>query len=211
MVFGLAVSPGYCYTGTSDSKIDGDFFGYVGMDTSHGCFVDCLSIADCVGRQKRDYQMLVTSSAGFLGLIHFCFCRGIDSFAFFLLNWQLLSPMTVFLPWLVFALINPWLQERYWRSILLDATAHWPTWLGILYTSVIFAVSNPLMWGVQSLANRTLEVFISALVMSLVWSIVYHKTHSLHRVIFSHFLVDLFNLFVTVFLNLYFPQALRGR
>jgi hypothetical protein len=43
----------------------------------------------------------------------------------FLLNYQLLTPAWIWLPWLVFASINPWLEEGYWRGLLLDATAEW--------------------------------------------------------------------------------------
>jgi len=135
---------------------------------------------------------------------------GLIPLPIFLWNWQLLSPVWVWLPWLAFALINPWLEEGYWRGLLLDAAAKWPGWLSILYTSVVFAISHPLMWGVHSIANRTLEVFISTFIMGLAWGIIYRKTRSLRWAIFSHFLVDVFNLSVAVFLNLFIPPALPG-
>jgi len=129
----------------------------------------------------------------------------------FLLNYQLLTPAWIWLPWLVFASINPWLEEGYWRGLLLDATAEWPGWFGILSASVLFAANHPLTFGVHSIANRHPAVLISTFLMGLVWAIVYRKTLSLRWTIFSHVLVDLFNLSVVVFLNLWVPPEMIPR
>lgn len=136
---------------------------------------------------------------------------GLIPLPLFLMNWHLLSPISVWLPWLVFALINPWLEEGYWRGLLLDATSEWPGWLSVLYSSLLFATNHPLSWGVHSIANRHPVTFISTFIMGVVWSIVYRKTNSLRFAVLGHILVDLFNLTVPVFLNLYVPSELPIR
>ena len=130
---------------------------------------------------------------------------GFIPFPLILYHWQLLIPTEIWTMWLAFALINPWLEEGYWRGVLMDATDHWPTWVRLFSTSIVFAASHPLMWGVHSDLNLAPEVFISTFIMGLAWSAVYYVTKSLRWTIVSHILVDLFNLSVPVFLNLYIP------
>lgn len=124
-----------------------------------------------------------------------------------IINWTLLRPIEVWLPWLLFALINPWFEEGYWRGLLLDTTATWKGGFSILYTSSLFALSHPILWGVNSIANRSIAVVISTFVMGVVWALVYQKTRSLRWIVIAHILVDLFNLAIPVFLNLYAPTS----
>jgi len=124
-----------------------------------------------------------------------------------LINWALLRPIQVWLPWLLFALINPWFEEGYWRGLLLDTTATWKGGFSILYTSGLFAISHPASWGVNSIANRSITVVISTFIMGAVWALVYRRTRSLRWVVVAHILVDLFNLAIPVFLNLYAPAS----
>lgn len=126
---------------------------------------------------------------------------GFIPFAVFVMHWRLLAPVYVLLPWLIFALINPWLEESYWRGLLLT-TIDWKPWLSLLYTSALYALSHPLMWGVNSYANREFVVLASTFVMGVCWTLIYWRTGSLRYAVFSHFLVDLFNLSVAIFLNL---------
>jgi hypothetical protein len=130
---------------------------------------------------------------------------GLIPLLIFLQNWHLLSPLWVWLPWLLFGLINPWFEEGYWRGLLLDAAEDFPAWAGVLYSSVMFAVSHPLMLGVYSIAHREPALLISTFVMGVCWAIIYRRTGSIRWTIFSHTLVDLLALSVAVFLNLYVP------
>jgi membrane protease YdiL (CAAX protease family) len=130
---------------------------------------------------------------------------GLIPMAILILNYQLLAQPTIFIAWLLFALINPWFEEGYWRGLLGDATASWPAWLSAAYTTVLFTLSHPLMWGVTSIASRNWQALLSLLMMGWVWSYTYRRTGSLRWVIFSHVLVDLGNLAVPTFLNLYIP------
>jgi uncharacterized protein len=125
-----------------------------------------------------------------------------------LLNWTLFESPWLVLAWIVFALINAPLEEGYWRGVLSDHSAGWPAWLSVLYSSFFFALNHPLTFGVHSVANRHPATLISTFLMGLVWALVYRKTGSLRWAVFAHVLVDLFNLSVLAFLNIYVPPDL---
>ncbi|HWO75602.1 MAG TPA: CPBP family intramembrane glutamic endopeptidase [Bacillus sp. (in: firmicutes)] len=114
--------------------------------------------------------------------------------------------VTVF--WLLFALVNPFFEEGFWRGLLLDKLPFATIHTKILYSTVLFIVSHPLLWGIFSIANRSYMLFASLLIMSIVWSYAYYRIGSLRWPIFSHFLVDIGNLSVFTFLNLYIPPAM---
>ena len=67
--------------------------------------------------------------------------------------------------WLLFALINPFFEEFYWRGLLLDYTNKWNKWISIIYSTILFVASHPLMWGVFSIANRNYQTIISLTIM----------------------------------------------
>jgi len=114
--------------------------------------------------------------------------------------------LTIFL--LLFALINPWFEEGYWRGLLLDAGRDLPIWMNIGYSTLFFVLSHPLMWGVFSIANRSYQMYISLMIMGIIWSLIRYKTNSLRWSVYSHILVDVGNLSVFVFLNLYIPPGM---
>jgi membrane protease YdiL (CAAX protease family) len=130
---------------------------------------------------------------------------GLIPLSVFIQDWKLFPSVWMVLAWLLFALINPPLEEGYWRGLLLDNTARWPGWLGVVYSTFFFAINHPLTIGLYSIANRHPAVFISTLVMGLVWAVVYRKTHSLRWTIFAHMLTDLLNLSILAFLNIVVP------
>ena len=126
----------------------------------------------------------------------------------FILGCKLFPSAWIVLAWLLFALINPLLEEGYWRGLLLDNTTNWPGWLGLLYSSFFFAINHPLTVGVYSIANRHPAVFISTFIMGVAWAVVYRKTHSLRWTILAHMLADLLNLSILAFLNIVVPPSL---
>ncbi|MFP7175081.1 CPBP family glutamic-type intramembrane protease, partial [Priestia filamentosa] len=83
-----------------------------------------------------------------------------------------------------------------------------PKWMSILYTTILFVLSHPLMWGVFSIASTSYHLYIYLMVMGIVWSLTYFKTKSLRWVILSHFIVDVGNLTVLTFLNIYVPPIM---
>ena len=75
--------------------------------------------------------------------------------------------------WLLFAFINPFFEEGFWRGLLLDKLPFAAIHTKILYSTVLFIVSHPLLWGVFSIANRSYMLYVSLFIMSLVWSYAY--------------------------------------
>jgi uncharacterized protein len=127
---------------------------------------------------------------------------GVLPIPIFLMHYDLLTTWEIWLPWILIALINPWIEEFYWRGLLLDYTDKWHNWVAILFTSLLFA-ANHLVFGVNSSLFRGIEVFISTLIMGLIWALVYKKTLSLRWLILAHFFVDFFSLSAPSFLELY--------
>lgn len=117
---------------------------------------------------------------------------------------NLLNDWMIWLPWILLALINPWIEEFYWRGLLADFTKKWNAALSILFTSFVFSI-NHAVFGINSELFRGYEVVISTFIMGMVWAITYKKTNSLRWVIFSHFLVDFLNLSAPAFLDLFKP------
>ena len=127
---------------------------------------------------------------------------GILPLPLFLMHYETLEIWQVWLPWILLALINPWLEEFYWRGLLLDYTKNWSNWTAIIFTSFVFAL-NHAVFGVNSELNSGITVIISTFIMGIIWGLVYKKTDSLRWIILAHFLVDLFNLSAASFLDLY--------
>lgn len=124
----------------------------------------------------------------------------------FLIHSDTLSEWTIWMPWIILALINPWIEEFYWRGLLLDFTKSWSGWTSIVYSGSLFSI-NHIAFGVNSELNSGLEVVVSTLIMGIVWGIVYKKTKSLRWVIFAHFLVDFFGLSAAAFMDLWAKGA----
>ena len=120
----------------------------------------------------------------------------------FIFHSSTLADWTIWLPWIVLALINPWIEEFYWRGLLLDSIKGWSNWFAILYVCTLFAL-NHAAFGINSNLNSGYHVVASTFVMGMVWGIIYLKTRSLWWPILSHFMVDFFNLSAASFMDLY--------
>ncbi|GKU24450.1 hypothetical protein CFOLD11_12760 [Clostridium folliculivorans] len=110
--------------------------------------------------------------------------------------------------WIIFAVINSFTEEIFWRGYLIDNLT-WKPSIKVIYTTILFSLSHPLMWGVFSITIRSYIMVLPLLTMGLIWGYVYHKTKSLRWCILAHFLVDLLNLSVWVFLNIYIPPVIK--
>ena len=121
----------------------------------------------------------------------------------FLMHWELLKSIEIFIPYLLIAFLNPFIEEFYWRGVLIDNLSDTSNWVAILYSSFFFALNHPASFGMFSNSNSGYIVFASTFIMGIIWGIGYKKTGSLRVVIFSHFLVDVFNLSVPAFLDLF--------
>ena len=127
---------------------------------------------------------------------------GLIPLPIFLLHYDTLSGWHVIVPWILLAVINPWIEEFYWRGLLLDYTENWPKWTSITFTGLLFSL-NHAAFGINSDVNSGFELIVSTLIMGLVWAIIYKKTKSLRWAILSHFLVDFFSLSTPAFLDLF--------
>jgi len=127
---------------------------------------------------------------------------GLVPLPLFIFHSNTLSDWTIWLPWITLALINPWIEEFYWRGLLLDFTNNWSNWTSVLYSSFLFAI-NHAAFGINSELNSGFEIVLSTLIMGIVWGFVYKKTRSLRWTIFAHFLVDFFGLSAPAFLDLW--------
>lgn len=130
---------------------------------------------------------------------------GLLPITLFLSYWELLLSWEIFIPYLILALINPFIEEFYWRGLLLDHTQHWKKWQAVLYSTFIFALNHPMSFGMFSELNWGFSVFISTFIMGIIWSVGYQKIGSLRWMVFSHFLVDSLNVSVPAFLDLFKP------
>lgn len=127
---------------------------------------------------------------------------GLITLPLFLLHFETLSIWSIWLPWILLATINPWIEEFYYRGLLLDTISHWKNWQAILFTSAVFAM-NHAVFGINSEVTSGYTIIISTFIMGVVWALVYKKTNSLRWAIFAHFLVDFFSLSAPAFLDLF--------
>jgi membrane protease YdiL (CAAX protease family) len=130
---------------------------------------------------------------------------GFIPFSILLLNINLLHDPKIIIIWLIFSLLNPFFEQIYWRGFLLENTFKSKT-LCTIYSTVLFTLKHLLIWGIFSYGNRNIFTIISLIIMGTVWCLVKYKTKSLWWNIISHIMVDIFNLSVFVFLNLYIPE-----
>ena len=122
------------------------------------------------------------------------------------LQYITLSPLLIILS-ILFIVINPIAEELFWRKYLLD-NLNWNNWKKVIYSTFLFMLSHPLMWGVFSVTIRSSIMIMPLFMMGIIWSIVYVKTKTLRHCIIAHTLVDILNLSILVFLNIYVPPVI---
>ncbi|MGM7635198.1 CPBP family intramembrane glutamic endopeptidase [Bacillus sp. Hm123] len=141
-------------------------------------------------------------------IVFFTLLLGLFPMSVIMTNYELFNSTWLVALWLLFAIINPFFEELYWRGLLLDAAMKlFPKWIAVAYSTIFFVLSHPLMWGVFSIANAHYHVFIYLTILGVVWSYTYFQTQSLRWVMLSHFFVDIGIMTVPVFLNLYVPPS----
>ncbi len=134
-----------------------------------------------------------------------CVLAGLLSLHGFLGHWTRLADARLIAAWLLFGLVNPWFEESYWRGLLIDSTASWGKLASLLYSSAWFAVSHPLIWGINSLPLRKPAAVVALLFVGLIWGAAYQRTGSLRWCVAGHMLANLLGLSALVLLNLYDP------
>jgi CAAX protease family protein len=168
------------------------------------------SIAGVIGWSRRDRPTMVwfAQPRGRVWWSVLAVGVGLVSLREFASGWRSLESPGVLFLWLAFGLVNPWFEESYWRGLLIDATGGWKA-LGVIYSSLAFAASHPLIWGVHSGALRHPAAVVGLGLAGAVWGMAYWRTGSLRWTIVGHSCANLFGLSVPVLLNLYVPSGLR--
>ena len=87
----------------------------------------------------------------------FAILIGLIPLPLFIFHHDTLSEWIIWLPWIILALINPWIEEFYWRGLLLDFTSNWSGWAAVLYSSILFAL-NHAAFGLNSELNGGFEI-----------------------------------------------------
>lgn len=160
-------------------------------------------------KQSRSHWF--AKSEGSKWWIVLALAMGLISFPLlFFPNMHVLRPVGLVIAWFLFAVINSTCEEAYWRGFLLDETDYLPHAFGVIYSTILFTAIHPLMLGVFSKINRFDPAHPTALVpfwiilvtLSLAFSLLYLKTKSLRLPILSHFLSDLGNLSIFLFMNM---------
>jgi membrane protease YdiL (CAAX protease family) len=119
---------------------------------------------------------------------------------------QYIQGIILIILWIIFAVVNSFCEELFWRVFLFDNLG-WKPLYSIIYSTLLFSLSHPLLWGVFSVTNRSSIMIFPLLVMGIIWGFIYWKTKSLRYIVLAHFLVDVLNLSVWVFLNIYVPPV----
>jgi membrane protease YdiL (CAAX protease family) len=154
---------------------------------------------------KNAIKNYFSKPTGSIGWLILAIIIGFMPFSILLLNINLLNDPVIILLWILFSLINPFFEQIFWRGLLLDNTFKSKS-LSTIYSTILFVASHLCIWGIFSYGNRNIFTIISLLIMGIIWCIIRYKTKSLWWNIISHIMVDIFNLCVFVFLNLYIPE-----
>jgi membrane protease YdiL (CAAX protease family) len=126
---------------------------------------------------------------------------GLSSLPLFLQHYPVLQNLSILIPTIIFFLINPWLEEFYWRGMLLDVTEKWPAWISILYSTVLFtAFHSAFAW--YSPAARNLPFYGAVMFLGLVMALIYKNTRSVRLAVMSHMIINFFNLSIPSLLNM---------
>lgn len=156
------------------------------------------------GGRTRIASWLAPSRARWWWAVIACAVPMAMTLPIFLPNWTLLLSLPVLFSTLLFVAVNPFMEEFYWRGVLLDATHTWPRWLSISY-SVLFFTLHHLWIGVIAAAGRHPSALAGPVLMGTVWALTYKSTGNLRLPIIGHILANLFSLSIPVFLNVWTP------
>jgi membrane protease YdiL (CAAX protease family) len=104
--------------------------------------------------------------------------------------------------WFGLGAVNPWIEEPYWRGLLIDAASGWPAWLAGLYSAACFGASHPLLFGWQGDTLNGIAGFLGTLLAGLIWGITYQQTRSLRLPLLGHLLQQMLAPPYSVFIQL---------
>lgn len=138
---------------------------------------------------------------GHWGWIILAVVLGLSTLPLFINNIYLFRNAAVLIPQVIFFLINPWIEEFYWRGLIIDVTEKWHIWLSAVYSSVLFTLWHA-AFAWYSTAVREISFYIPVITSGLLMVLIYKKTKSLWLCIVSHMLINIFNMGIPVLMNL---------
>jgi uncharacterized protein len=118
-------------------------------------------------------------------------------FTVFIPNLHLLKPDHWLALNILICLVNPWLEEFYWRGMIHEAFKDNPI-LSFLISAIAFGLSHPLIFGINSPGVRGMTGFIGVFAVGVIFWWSYYKTKSLRGCIFNHFLIDVAGMAVYI-------------
>jgi len=126
---------------------------------------------------------------------------GFSSLPLFLQHYQVFQDLSILIPTIIFFLINPWIEEFYWRGLLIDVTQNWPAWISIFYSTVLFTLwHSAFAW--YSDGARNVPFYLAVLILGLVMALIYKNTKSVWLAVISHMMINILNLSIPSLLNL---------
>lgn len=91
---------------------------------------------------------------------------------------------------IIFSLINPIIEELYWRKVLLDSIKKY--WLlQAVYFNILFSLIHYLALGQISSPNREIIIIPITFFAGLIWSLIFKKTGTTKYIIIGHFIMDI--------------------
>lgn len=115
-------------------------------------------------------------------------------------------PNEYYLYILIFAFINAFFEEGYWRGLL--ALLPGNNAFRIIYSAALFSFSHLFFWGYWfKTPIIIIPTAIATFIMGLLWMHFMNKKKNLLYVYLSHVLVDIFNNSVAVYAGLVTPDA----
>lgn len=130
---------------------------------------------------------------------------GVAHCAFLFMNLRALRTGPAVATWLLFALVNGFMEELFWRGLVLHGLGAWSPWVAVLASSALFALNHPVTFGPVSPSLRHPVTLLGALCMGIAWSWVTLQTGSLLWPVLGHILTNLGAMAGPVFLRLVVP------
>lgn len=118
---------------------------------------------------------------------------------FFLLNIRAV-PYSFLAIIILFACINPFFEESFWRGLLSFLPIN--NKLKMFYSAFLFSFMHYFLWGTYWLTNppaKWIAAVITTFIMGMLWMWFLHKDKRLVFPILSHVAVDILNLSVAMF------------
>ncbi|HLO01793.1 MAG TPA: CPBP family intramembrane glutamic endopeptidase [Symbiobacteriaceae bacterium] len=130
---------------------------------------------------------------------------GVAHLSFLFLNLKALRSGEGIAAWLLFAVANGFMEELFWRGLVLQGLSSWAPWVAVLVASALFALNHPITFGPVSSSLRHPVTLVAALCMGVAWSWVALRTGSLWWPVLGHVLTNLGAMAGPVFLGLVVP------